>query len=107
MYKARDSFDETMFRDMIFRCSEAWHKKDDCPVKEMISYISTRGAMRDAQLEAIKVYLFLKIACNNEPLAKLFSEGRFNTLDLGDVKLKRNTFEYLMSHPGAAALYEY
>ena len=107
MYKSSDSFNETMFRDMIFRCSEAWHMKDDCPVKEMISYISLRGAMRDAQLEAIKVYLFLKIACNNEPLAKLFSEGRFNTLDLGDVKLKRNTFEYLMCHPGAAALYEY
>lgn len=107
MYEARDSLNETMFRDMIGRCSEAWHTKDDCPVKEMISYISLRGAMRDAQLEAIKVYLFLKIACNNEPLAQLFFEGRFNTLDLEEEELKKSTREYLMSNPGAAALYEY
>jgi type III restriction enzyme len=73
----------------------------------MISYISMRGAMRDAQIEAIKIYLFLKIACNNEPLAQLFLDGRFNTLDLEEEELKKSTREYLMDHPGAAALYEY
>lgn len=107
IYQASNSFNETMFRDMIFKCSEAWHTNEDCPVKEMISYISMRGAMRDAQIEAIKVYLFLKIACNNEPLAQLFLEGRFNTLDLEEEELKKSTREYLMENPGAAALYEY
>lgn len=92
---------------MILNCSELWHKQPDCPVKEMISYISMRGAMRDAQIEAIKVYLFLKIACNNKPLTQLFLEGRFNTLNLEDEELKSRTREYLINNPGAAALYEY
>lgn len=96
-----------MFRNMIAKCSESWYKSDDCPVKEMISYMSMRGALRDAQIEAIKVYLFLKISCNNEPLAKLFIEGRFNTLDLEEEELKKSTREYLLDNPGAASLYEY
>jgi hypothetical protein len=31
--------------------------------------------MRDAQVEAIKTYLFLKIECRNKPLWKLFSKS--------------------------------
>ena len=31
--------------------------------------------MRDAQIEAIKTYLFLKIACQNQPLWELFYNG--------------------------------
>lgn len=33
--------------------------------------------MRDAQVEAIKTYLFLKIECRNKPLWKLFSKSIF------------------------------
>ena len=96
-----------MFRDMILRCSENWFKSDDCPVREMISHIEKKEKMRDAQIEAIKVYLFLKIACNNEPLVQLFLKGRFNSIDLEEEELKKSTREYLIDNPGAASLYEY
>ena len=43
--------------------------------------------MRDAQIEAIKVYLFLKIACECKPLELLFKGGRFNSVDLNDIEL--------------------
>lgn len=98
--------DIVIFRNMIFKCSEAWYKSCECTVNEIVSHISARGAMRDAQIEAIKIYLFLKIKCNNEPLNKLFTEGRFNTLDLEEEELKKSTREYLMGNPAAAALYE-
>ncbi len=32
--------------------------------------------MRDAQIDAIRTYLFLKIACNNRPLCELYASGR-------------------------------
>lgn len=96
-----------MFRDMIGRCSELWYKSDDCKINEIISYIQVRGALRDAQVEAVKVYLFLKIACNNKPLSELFINGRFNTLDLDEEEIKSSTRQYLTENPGAAALYEF
>jgi len=36
--------------------------------------------MRDAQIEAIKTYLFLKIKCDNKPLYELFYIGAFNSI---------------------------
>ena len=38
--------------------------------------------MRDAQIEAIKVYLFLKIGCQCQPLSSLFTRGVFNNIVL-------------------------
>ena len=96
-----------MFRDMILKASNSWYNSKDCPISEMISYISIKGALRDAQIEAVKVYLFLKIACNNKPLAQLFKEGYFNSLDLDEQEIKSSTRDFLKSNPGAAALYEY
>lgn len=63
--------------------------------------------MRDAQIEAIKTYLFLKIVCNSRPLSELFCRGAFNTLILDEVELSGKTREYLSTHPEAAALFEY
>ena len=34
-----------------------------------------RGKMRDAQVDAIKTYLYLKIECQDQPLAELFKQG--------------------------------
>ena len=36
-----------------------------CVVSELISYIERQHKMRDAQIESIKTYLFLKIECEN------------------------------------------
>ena len=63
--------------------------------------------MRDAQIEAIKIYLFLKIACECKPLEALFRKGRFNSVNLNDVELSTTTREYLEENPAAAALFEY
>ena len=66
-----------------------------------------QGYLRDAQIEAIKTYLFLKIACGNEPLHRLFSSGKFNTLNLNDLEISNRVREYFTANPAAAALYEY
>ena len=95
-----------MFRDMIKAKCDAWYNSDECTVKDLVSYISIRGAMRDAQVEAIKIYLFLKIGCDNRPLGELFSSGRFNTLDLDAELLSRSAYDYIKANPSAAAFYE-
>lgn len=63
--------------------------------------------MRDAQVEAIKTYLFLKIACNNLPLYDLFTTGAFNNINLDEIELTTKTKQFLQRNPSAAALYEY
>lgn len=65
------------------------------------------GQMRDAQIDAIKTYLFLKISCDCRPIAQLFQEGHFNTLDLQTIELSSATRSYMEEHPAAAALLEY
>ncbi len=64
-----------MFYKIIQRKRNEWLSREDCPIKSLLAYIERKGAMRDAQIEAIKTYLFLKIACENKPLWRLFSEG--------------------------------
>lgn len=71
-----------MFYQMITNARNRWLASSDCVIKNLIAYIETAGQMRDAQIDAIKTYLFLKIGCDCKPLALLFQEGRFNTLDL-------------------------
>ena len=63
-----------MFYKMIENKCKEWYKSDHCTVKALIEYIDKIGQMRDAQIEAIKVYLFLKIACECEPLEFLFKK---------------------------------
>ncbi|MBQ0160198.1 MAG: DEAD/DEAH box helicase family protein, partial [Bacteroidales bacterium] len=53
----------------------AWFQSPSCPIKSLVDYMEGRGMMRDAQIEAIKTYLFLKIGCQNKPLWQLFHNG--------------------------------
>ncbi len=92
---------------MIRQKRDAWLESPDCKIGEMITYIEIQGRMRDAQIEAIKTYLFMKIRCKNKPLADLFCEGSFNSLNLNNLSLTANVRSFLMSHPDAAAFYEY
>ena len=100
-----------MFYEMIKRKRDAWLARPDCPVRETILYmlgLSKLGSgLREIQIDAIKTYLFLKIACGNRPLAKLFSEGLFTSLDLDAVPLSSTTRDYLAKHPASAALLEF
>lgn len=96
-----------MFYKMIEAKRNKWLASGDCTVKTVIDYIAKTNQMRDAQVEAIKTYLFLKIACSCKPLAELFCEGVFNTLDLDDLEVSHSTREYLKENKAAAALFEY
>ena len=92
---------------MIERSRDRWYASPECTVVDLINYMTQKGYLRDAQIEAIKTYLFLKIACGNEPLHRLFSNGKFNSLNLDDLEISNKVREYFAENPAAAALYEY
>lgn len=88
------------------KCRE-WYHSEECTVHSLVEYIEKTGKMRDAQVEAIKLYLFLKIGCGCKPLELLFRHGYFNSINLNDVELSTTTRAYLEENPAAAALFEY
>ena len=96
-----------MFYKMITTARDRWYKSSHCTVNSLLNYIINTGKMRDAQIEAIKTYLFLKIGCENQSLSFLFSHGVFNNLNLNDIEVSNTVREYLKENPAAAALYEY
>lgn len=96
-----------MFYKIIQRKRNEWLSREDCPIKSLLAYIERKGAMRDAQIEAIKTYLFLKIACENKPLWRLFSEGNFITINLDNISLTKKARAILETNTAAATLYEY
>lgn len=96
-----------MFYRLIKKKCDEWMKSSDCTIRELMQYIYTQNKMRDAQIEAIKIYLFLKIACGNRPLWQLFTEGRFNSLDFSTMELTVEARETLTTDKAAAALLEY
>ena len=96
-----------MFYKMIENKCKEWYSLNQCTVNPIIDYIEKTGQMRDAQIEAIKIYLFLKIGCECKPLEFLFRIGVFNSINLNDVELSTSTREYLEDNPAATALFEY
>ena len=96
-----------MFYKMIENARNRWLSSNTCTIGSLIDYIERTGMMRDAQVEAIKTYLFLKIACSNKPLAELFIQGTFNSLDLNEIELSTSSRAFLEGHPDAAAALEY
>ena len=96
-----------MFYKLIKEKCDEWMDSPDCTIRELIQYIYAQNKMRDAQIEAIKIYLFLKIACGNKPLWKLFSDGCFNSLDFNTMELTMEARSILTSNKAAAALLEY
>lgn len=96
-----------MFYKMIENKCREWYHSEECTVHSLVEYIEKTGKMRDAQVEAIKLYLFLKIGCGCKPLELLFRHGYFNSINLNDVELSTTTRTYLEENPAAAALFEY
>ena len=69
-----------MFYKLIEKKRNEWLASDECTIKDLLRYMVQRGMMRDAQMEAIKTYLFLKIACQNQLSTFLFPlSGRYPT----------------------------
>lgn len=96
-----------MFYQLITRKRDEWLSSERCTVRDLLSYIIQRGMMRDAQFDAIKTYLFLKIACGNRPLWKLFVEGVFNGIDLDNTALTVDARRVLTTNKAAVALMHY
>ncbi|MBD5213958.1 MAG: DEAD/DEAH box helicase family protein [Bacteroidales bacterium] len=96
-----------MIYKLIERKRNLWLESQDCTVKNLIDYMSMKGLLRDAQLESVKTFLYLKLACENKPLWELLYTGKFNSLNIGNCYLTDKARNYLLSHKEAAALYEY
>lgn len=96
-----------MFYKMIEKARDRWLTSQCCTISALVDYMEKKAEMRDAQIDAIKTYLFLKIGCENKSLSFLFAHGVFNNLNLNDIEVSNATREYLQQHPMAAALYEY
>lgn len=99
-----------MFYEMIERKCDAWYASERCTVRGIIDYIEQRGKLRDAQIGAIRMYLFLKIEGEALPLAELFCRGFFNTLRVEDFETRpmaHTSYELLHTSPAFRALYEY
>lgn len=96
-----------MFYKLIQYKRDQWLNSSECMVKSMFEYMERRGMLRDAQLEAIKTYLFLKIKCNNKPLWKIFSDGTFASIDFGKISLTEKARTVFESNNAAATMYEY
>lgn len=96
-----------MFYQLIGKKRDEWLRSDHCTVRALLDYMIRKGVMRDAQVEAIKTWLYLKIACDNKPLWQLFTEGVFNSLDMTQMELTEAAREVLTANKSAAALLEY
>ena len=96
-----------MFYKIIERKRDEWLSSRGCVVSDLVSYIERQHKMRDAQIDSIKTYLFLKIECKNRPLWELFASGVFNSTDIDSLEVNRATREVLRSNAAALALWEY
>ena len=96
-----------MFYELIKIKMNDWCKSNDCKIKSVIDYIVKQDKMRDAQIEAIKLYLFFKIYCKNLPLPKLFEQGYFiRNIDIDSMPLSKQFREFLYTNNSARQLYE-
>lgn len=96
-----------MFYKIIEKKRDEWLSSPSCVITDLISYIEHQHKMRDAQIESIKTYLFLKIECKNRPLWELFASGKFNSTNVDDLEVNKATREILECNPAALALWEY
>ena len=94
-----------MFFKLIEIKRNNWIQSPSCPVKSLVDYMESRGMMRDAQIEAIKTYLFLKIGCQNKPLWKLFHDGILSSPE--SIALNGDERALLGNNTPALALMQY
>lgn len=97
-----------MFHPVIKRKKNEWLAEEGCPVAPLLHYIKTTGELREAQIEAVETYLFLKLKGQNKPLWQLFAEGFFSTSeDLSTHHISQVAREVFESNTAARALYEF
>jgi len=63
-----------MLQTIIEYHKNQWINSDECTIKPILSYIRNKEQLREAQINALETYLFLKIKCQNKPLWQLITE---------------------------------
>lgn len=97
-----------MIYTLIQKKKDSWIQSGDCTVKPLIDYMRQRGNLWEDQLEAIEIYLFLKIASENKPLMQLFAEGFFfDPINLNEIALSAKARETLENNTAARSLYQF
>lgn len=97
-----------MLYNIISAKKNKWLQSENCSIQGILKYIKDTNQLRDAQIEAVETYLFLKIACKNQPLWQLFSQGYFlNDIDLESLNINNIARNYLKDHSNALALYQF
>ncbi|RLA08163.1 MAG: hypothetical protein DRQ51_03265 [Gammaproteobacteria bacterium] len=98
-----------MLNSVIANKTKKWLLSDNCPIKNIITYIRDNGNLRDTQIQAIEIYLFLKIKADNKPLWQLFSDGFFiKETDLKKIPIQyMEAMDYLHYNTPAHALYDF
>src|SRR3990172_1110432 len=96
-----------MLNNLIFRKAQEWIVSDNCTVKPLFEHINRNGNLREAQIQALLVYLFFKIEGMNKPLPLLFIEGFFGqNEDLSNLNINQKVRRILESDISARALFD-
>ena len=97
-----------MLDNLIFRKANEWIVSDNnCTVKQLFEHINCNGNLREAQIQALLVYLFLKIEGGNKALSTLFGENFFGqNEDLSDLNINQKVRSVLESNHAAKALFD-
>jgi len=96
-----------MLNNLIFRKAQEWIISDTCTVKPLFEHMNRNGNLREAQIQALLVYLFLKIEGGNKPLSTLFSENFFGQdEDLSNLNINQNLRNVLENNHTAKALFD-
>lgn len=97
-----------MFDEVIHQRAKAWLNSPECKVTSVIQYIRRKGLLREPQIEAVEIYLFLKLAGQNKPLWRLLSEGFFSTNeDLARLHMSQEAREVFERSVAAKSLFEF
>ena len=97
-----------MIDSLVKKQKNQWLQSEECTIGNVVAYIRQCKQLRDAQIEAIETYLFLKIKGDNKPLWQLFAEGFFTeSIDLSALNINQSARDYLQQHTQALALFQF
>ena len=99
-----------MFYKIITKKRDAWLNSAECQAKHLVNSIIAKGKLREAQIEAVKTYLFLKLKCKNKPLVDIAVSGELCSWDevrIKKLKISEDVRHLLLNNPAARLLYEY
>lgn len=96
-----------MLYRLILNKAKEWLASERCTIRPLLDYINANGNFREAQVQALLVYLFLKIAGENKRLWTLFSEGFFSRPeDLSFLNINQAARAIFEANPAARALFD-